>query len=207
MEHFLFVFTILFVLLGPLKLIPTFAVMTRGAEEGFRRALAIRGTLIAAAVMAGVALLGRGLLVRYGISLDAVRIAGGIVLLLAALGAIFAPPPQPGAGPPAAPLAQLAVSPLAIPTIVPPAGIAAILIFVSLPSESPAIYSDIYQTVATALAVIVVLDFLVMFFNSAITHVPGLILVLQAAGAVLVFIQVALAVDIILAGFHHLGFY
>jgi multiple antibiotic resistance protein len=205
MEHFSFVFTILFVLLGPIKLIPAFAAITRDADEAFRKALAIRGTLIAAVVMAGVALAGSGIVAKYRISLDALRIAGGLVLLLAALGAILSPVPPPAPVPPKAPLAQLAVSPLTVPIIISPAGIAAILIFVTLPSESPGTYPGLYQAVAIALTVIVVLDFLVMFFNSSITHVPGLVLVLQAAGAVLVFIQIALAVEIILAGFHYLG--
>jgi multiple antibiotic resistance protein len=106
---------------------------------------------------------------------------------------------------PKATLAQLAVSPLTVPIIIPPAGIAAILIFVTLASESPVTYPGLYRAVAIALTVILLLDFLVMFFNSSITRVPGLVLVLQAAGAVLVFIQVALAVEIILAGFYHLG--
>jgi multiple antibiotic resistance protein len=205
MEHFSFVFTILFVLLGPIKLIPAFAAITRDADEAFRKTLAIRGTLIAAVVMAGVALAGSGLVAKYRISLDALRIAGGLVLLLAALGAILSPPPPLAAVRPNTPPAQLAVSPLTIPIIVPPAGIAAILIFVTLASESPGTYPGLFQAVAIALSVIVVLDFLVMFFNSSITRVPGLLLFLQAAGAVLVFIQVALAVEIILAGLHHLG--
>jgi multiple antibiotic resistance protein len=205
MEHFSYVFTILFVLLGPIKLIPAFAAMTRGVDETFRKALAIRGTLIAAAVMAGVALAGSSVVARYRISLDALRIAGGLVLLIAALATIFAPAPTQRAEPSNATLAQLAVSPLTVPIIVPPAGVAAILIFVTLPSESAAAYSGLYQAVAIAVTVIVVLDFLVMFFNSVITRVPGLVLILQAAGAVLVFIQVALAVDLILDAFHHLG--
>jgi small neutral amino acid transporter SnatA (MarC family) len=77
MEHFSFVFTILFVLLGPVKFIPAFAAMTLDADEAFRKALATRGTLISAAVMAAVALAGSGVVAKYHISLDALRIAGG----------------------------------------------------------------------------------------------------------------------------------
>ena len=89
MEEFSFVFTIFFMLLGPIKLIPSFAGLTRGADARFKRDVAIRGVVIAAALCVFVALAGGALLGKYRISIDALRIAGGLVLLIAALQVIF----------------------------------------------------------------------------------------------------------------------
>ena len=126
MDQISFVFTILFMLLGPIKLIPSFAGVTKGADGRFKRGVAIRGTVIAYALCMVVALLGGTLLANYRISINAVRIAGGLVLLIAALQVTFrkSESSRPSAGTPSA--IQVAASPVAVPNIVPPAGVAAI---------------------------------------------------------------------------------
>ena len=62
MEQFSFIFTIFFMLLGPVKLIPSFGGLTRGADRQFKRDVAIRGVVIASALCAFVALAGGTLL-------------------------------------------------------------------------------------------------------------------------------------------------
>lgn len=57
MDHFSYVFTIFFVLLGPVKLIPAFAGAPRGFYEPYKRAVAVRGALIATAIVTIVALI------------------------------------------------------------------------------------------------------------------------------------------------------
>jgi multiple antibiotic resistance protein len=49
------------------------------------------------------------------------------------------------------------------------------------------------------------LDFLVMFFIDKILKIPGLMAILQIMGSILVFIQVALAVQTILLGLVNIG--
>jgi multiple antibiotic resistance protein len=104
MEEFSFIFTVFFMLLGPIKLIPSFSGVTRGTDVRFKRSIAIWGVVIASVLCAFVALSGETLLGRYRISIDAVRIAGGLVLMISALLAIFqkAQPPNPGTGTPTA---------------------------------------------------------------------------------------------------------
>jgi len=200
MEQFPFVITISFMLLGPVKLIPTFAQVTRGRDGKFQGALALRTVLITAVIVALVAVVGESIVQKYHISIDGVRIAGGLVLLLAALNTIFGKA-VPVAGGENASLIQLAISPLATPIIVPPAGVAAILIFTMLEPE----YPGMKLAVGLALAIILMLNFLVMFFNSWILKIPGLMPALQLLGAVLVFMQVALAIETILAALRHLA--
>ena len=201
MEEFSFVFTIFFMLLGPIKLIPSFAGLTRGADARFKRSVTIRGVVIASALCAFVALAGGTLLGKYRISIDALRIAGGLVLLIAALQVIFqkAQPSSPGSGTPTA--IQLAASPVAVPMIVPPAGVAAILIFMMVEPQ----YPGITQAVAICLATIMVLDFLVMYFIDRVMKTPGLMIVLTVLGSVLVFVQAGLAMEMFLNALKSLG--
>src|SRR6516225_5272698 len=106
-------------LLGPLKLIPGFLRLTRETDRAFKRELAIKSSLIASGTVGVAALAGAGASARFGISLDAERIAGGLVLLISALGIMFARPEPPRAESVKPDALQLAVSPLAMPMIVP----------------------------------------------------------------------------------------
>jgi len=201
MDQFSFIFTIFFMLLGPLKLIPAFGGLTRGADSRFKRNVAIRGVVVASVLCAFVALAGGTLLGKYRISLDAVRIAGGLVLLIAALQVMFrkAQSSSPSSGKPTA--IQLAVSPVAVPMIVPHAGVAAILICMILAPE----YPGMTQAIAICLATMMVLDFLVMYFIDWVMKTPGLMLVLTMLGSVLVFVQAALAINMMLVALKSLG--
>jgi len=201
MEQFAFIFTTFFMLLGPLKLIPVFAGLTQGADVRFKRSVAIWGTVIAVALCVFVAVVGGVLLSKYRISLEALRISGGLVLLIAALQVIFqkVSPTRPSSGTPT-PL-QLAATPIAVPGIVPPAGVAVILVCTMLAPQFP----GTMQAVAICLAIMMMLDFLVMYFIDRIMKTPGLGLVLTVLGSVLIFVQVCLAMQTILNGLKGLG--
>lgn len=201
MDQFSFVFTIFFMLLGPVKIIPPFTGLTRGADDRFTRALAIWSAVFASLVVTAIALTGETLLSKYRISIEGLRIAGGLVLLLASLITIFSKAQPPLAKSDNVSVLQLAVSPMVTPVIVPPAGVAAILTFMMLAPE----YPGMLHAVGLALAIIMLLDFLVMYFIRGIMKLPGLMLILHLAGAVLVFMQAALAVQVMLTALRHLG--
>lgn len=201
MEHFAFIFTIFFMLLGPIKIIPTFAALTRDRDTAFKRALALRAAVIAATLVVFVALAGGSLLDRYHISLNALRMGGSLVLVLSALNTIFGKP-LPVEADPKTPIWQLAAAPVAIPAIVPPAGVAAILIFVMLTPGNP----GMGQAIALALIVILLLDFLVMAYIDQVLKTPGLLLAMQVIGAALVFIQVCIGIELFLRALKDLGF-
>ena len=71
-----------FATIGPVDTAALFAALTASASTAERRAIAVRGTCIAAVILLLFALLGDRLLALLGISLAALRIAGGILLLL-----------------------------------------------------------------------------------------------------------------------------
>jgi multiple antibiotic resistance protein len=200
MEHFPFIFTIFFMLLGPIKIIPAFDSLTKEADGRFKRVLAVYATAIAVALVLFVALVGGTLLDRYHISLNALRISGSLVLIIAALNAIFRRV-QPALAKSGATPIQIAASPLAVPAIVPPAGVASILIFTMLAPEHP----GMWMAICIALVIVMILDFLVMFFNDIVMKTPGLMLVLLVVGAAMVFMQVCIGVEIILRALTDLG--
>jgi multiple antibiotic resistance protein len=88
-ELFASAFVTFFVVIDPPGCAPIFASLTRDATPAHRRAMAIRSTAVAAAILLFFALLGEALLRHLGISLAAFRIAGGIMLFLIALEMVF----------------------------------------------------------------------------------------------------------------------
>jgi multiple antibiotic resistance protein len=86
---FVSAFITFFVVIDPPGCAPIFAGLTRGTDMAHRAAMAVRSTLVAAAILLVFALLGEPLLKTLGISLDAFRIAGGIMLFLIALEMVF----------------------------------------------------------------------------------------------------------------------
>lgn len=79
-----------FATIGPLDVAAIFAALTTSSDAAHRRSMAIRGTLIGAAILVLFALVGEALLTSFGISLAALRTAGGILLLLIGIDMVFA---------------------------------------------------------------------------------------------------------------------
>ena len=86
---FLSAFVTFFVVIDPPGCAPIFASLTRGGSKAFSRTMALRSTGIATIGLILFALVGEPLLTTLGISLDAFRIAGGIMVFLIALEMVF----------------------------------------------------------------------------------------------------------------------
>jgi multiple antibiotic resistance protein len=83
-------FVLFFVVVEPLTLVPVFAALTEGATPEFRRHVAWKAVLVAGGICTLFAIGGAQFLRFMGISLDAFRIGGGILLFLIALDMVFA---------------------------------------------------------------------------------------------------------------------
>jgi multiple antibiotic resistance protein len=79
----------LFVVVDPVGLAPTFLAVTEGLPPKAKRSIALRASLIAGAILIGTALIGDWLLRALGISLQAFRIAGGLLLFAIAFEMVF----------------------------------------------------------------------------------------------------------------------
>jgi len=74
-------FAAFFVSVAPLNAAPLFAALTAGLDSAQRRLMAIKGIVIAAAVLLVFGILGDDLLRVLGITLLAVRVGSGILLM------------------------------------------------------------------------------------------------------------------------------
>jgi len=88
-DYLVSTFVTLFVVVDPVGLAPAFVAITHGLPISARRQIAIRASLIAAAILIGAAVIGDWLLARLGISLPAFRIAGGLLLFSIASEMVF----------------------------------------------------------------------------------------------------------------------
>ena len=79
----------LLVVVDPVGLAPTFVAVTHGLSASHRRQVALRASLIAAAILIGAALIGDWLLRVLGITLPTFRIAGGLLLFSIASEMVF----------------------------------------------------------------------------------------------------------------------
>ena len=85
-------FAMFFVTIAPLKNVPVFAALTRNRGGGERRWTAVRAVVFATVVLTVFAVFGDDLLRILGITLPAVRIGGGLLLMLMAIQMVFATP-------------------------------------------------------------------------------------------------------------------
>jgi len=89
LELFISAFVTLFVVIDPPGCAPIYAGLTSRASATQARAMAIRATLIASAILLVFALFGEALLSGLHIQLDSFRIAGGIMLFMIAIDMVF----------------------------------------------------------------------------------------------------------------------
>lgn len=195
------IFALLFLMLGPFKILVPFSEMARGTDAAFHRALATRAILLSTAAIALAVLLGARTLEQFEIPVPVVTLTGGIVLFLVALQNLLEQfglhqPRQQSAAPPEL---QRAASALAFPTIVTPYGVAALIIFGTL-AESD---RGMMLTLAGIVVLILALDWLSMLFAETILRWCGV--VLQLIGVVLGVTQTALGLQVILHSLSVLG--
>jgi multiple antibiotic resistance protein len=90
METAIVAFTTFFATVAPLDVAAMFAALTPHASPKAKRSMAIRGTMISAIILLSFALVGEFVLAMLGISLAALKMAGGILLLLIGIDMVFA---------------------------------------------------------------------------------------------------------------------
>jgi multiple antibiotic resistance protein len=135
LELFVASFVTLFVVIDPPGCAPIFAGLTGGAGAVHRRAMAVRAVTVAALILLLFALFGEALLRGLGISLNAFRIAGGIMLFLIALEMVFEKRTERREDRAekvrAAEPADIAIFPMAMPMIAGPGSIATVMLLMS----------------------------------------------------------------------------
>ena len=200
LEVGLVAFTTFFATIGPPDVAALYAAMTHKNTLRERRVMAIRGTLIATGILLFFALFGRSVLENFGITLPALRTAGGILLLLIAIDLVFAR--SSGSTSTTADEAaeartkpDVSVFPLATPLIAGPGAIgAAILLVADAQGDATTI-----AVVIGAMLSVLLLTFVLLLIASQIQRllgVTGLHVISRVVGVLLA----ALAVQFIFDG-------
>lgn len=128
------VFGALFAIVNPFVNLPIFLSLTQGRSPAEMRGTGLSVAMFSAVMCVIVALAGTQILAFFGITVDDFRLAGGLVLLLIALGMLNGQDSTAHAGTPAeqshqAELDSIAFYPLTFPIIVGPGTITTLVVF------------------------------------------------------------------------------
>jgi len=193
------VFLLLFLMLGPIKILMPFVAMTKGADAVLRGRLATRAMVYSIIILLLAGLFGRVMMANFNVSVPVLALAGGLVLFLVALkqtlgsgSALQQFQGEPGL--------HLAMSPLAFPTIVTPYGIAALIVFATLANGD----RSAELMIAVIVLIILAMDWLAMIFAAQILRWFGT--ALQIFAVVLGIGQVAIGLQVIFQSLILLGF-
>jgi multiple antibiotic resistance protein len=187
------IWTFLFLMLGPFKIIGPFAKITKETDATFTFRIAMLAIGFSSLALLIAAILGESILNSYSIPMPVLALSAGIILFLVALQSViqqFSPGIEHDAGNDTSASLNMALMPLAFPTIVTPYGIAALVVFTAL---SPDFQSKLI--IGGIVLAIMLLNFLVMVLTRHI--LPAMRVLLPILGAVLGVVQVALGLQII----------
>jgi multiple antibiotic resistance protein len=182
------IFTAFMVMLGPMKLVAPFASLTSQMDEKSARSVGSKAFLYACVGGIVAAVVGQNTLVSWRISLPALHLTAGVVLLLVALKAVLAQYESETEKPTSAP-PNLALSPLAFPTILTPHGIAIFILLLAITRDP---YREAY--IIILFLAVMVLNWFAMRYARPIMRRGAIGLAIL--GAVLSVLQVALGVQI-----------
>jgi multiple antibiotic resistance protein len=173
MDLFLSAFITFFVVIDPPGCAPIYASLTKGATAAQRRNMAIRASVVAAAILFVFALFGEQLLGALHIELNSFRIAGGIMLFLIAIDMVFEKrtsrreeraqkiidTPE---------IEDVSVFPMAMPMIAGPGSIASVMLLMSQNEGT-----DRAVIILSALGAVLVLTLLALLAAGPIMRVLG----------------------------------
>jgi multiple antibiotic resistance protein len=184
-------FITLMVIMDPLSAVPIFLGLTAAMTHRARERAAAVAVITALGVIGLFALAGQALLSYLGITVAAIQVSGGLLLLLVALQLL-----TEGDGAPTATAAQrenIAMVPLGTPLLAGPGAIAATIVFVRRVDGAP-------DAIALALAIVAihVVLFGVLRFAWLVRRLLGdtaILLISRVAGLLLAAIAVQLVAD------------
>jgi multiple antibiotic resistance protein len=188
-----------FATIGPADLVLVFAALTERMTTAERRVMALRGTLIALGILMFFALFGDPLLKLFGITIPALRIAGGVLLLLISIDMVFA---RHSGGTGTTPEEEseaktrhdISVFPLATPLIAGPGAISAVILL----ATAEGAFTPGWGLVVLALVAILALCYLAMLVAIPIQRLlglTGLAVVSRVVGVLLAALAIQFLID------------
>jgi multiple antibiotic resistance protein len=194
-------FVVFFVVVEPVSLIPLFNGLTQGATHRYKRWMALKAVLVAAAILLLFACGGAPFLRLMGISLEAFRIFGGLLLFLLALEMVYARESGTRTSSDEAAesrrRADISVFPVAFPFIAGPGALATILLWfgpVHIASQTV-----LFLGLLAAAALVLAISLVMMWLAEPLMRVIG-VTGANVAGRLLGVILGALAVQFVIDG-------
>ena len=200
-------FIVFFVVVEPVSLIPLFSRLTQGATVAYKRRMALKAVIVAGIILLLFAAGGAAFLQVMGISLEAFRIFGGLLLFLLALEMVFAR--ESGARTSSDEQAEslrradISVFPIAFPFIAGPGALATILLWfgpLHLTSQ-PLLIAGL----AVGVALVLVIALVMMWLADPLMRAMG-VTGANVAGRLLGVVLGALAVQFVIDGLRHTFF-
>lgn len=195
-SYALLAFGSLFAILSPLGTVPIFVALTEGDDQAQRIAMARRATLIAFVVMALFSVAGSTILAAFLVSIPALQIAGGVVILRVGLemlgGSRRRLTPEERAE--AIDKDDVAVTPLAVPMLCGPGSITVAIV---LGSQAQGVAQYVVLVGITAL--IYAGTFALLWFAVRFSAVVGQI-TLRVVGRLMGLLLAAVAVQFLING-------
>ncbi len=196
----------LFATVGPLDVAIISASLTARLSPRERIRTAIRGVVIAAGILLAFAFFGQAMLDLFGISLPALRIAGGILLLLIAIDMVFgrasgATTTTPDEAAEAMTSTDISVFPLATPLIAGPGAMGAVILLMADTGGDPLAAAVVIAAILGILALCLASMLLAAQLQRLLGR-TGVHVVARVFGVILA----ALAVQFMLDGLAQAGF-
>ena len=193
-------FILLFVTIDTIGNLPFFITLTEGAKIKKRNQIAIKSIIIAFFIMIIFAYLGRYLLDALGVTLDSLKIAGGVILMFIAIDILFEKRKIRREKKVEDVLdekkfEEIIVFPIAIPFIAGPSALTTIMLLIG----NYAAFPEFQLTVLLALVAALIVSLLLMLgANFIVKYIPQQ--VLHATAKVMAFILAALATQFVIDG-------
>ena len=184
-------FSSLLTVIDPVAVAPVFTSITRGSSGSAARKLAVRACLVALGVLVVFAVSGAFLFKLFGITLDAFRIAGGIVFILLGLPMLSGAHEEKHAN--ASSSDDPAVVPLGVPLISGPGAITTTMLLMG--QSTSALHTTAFFA---ALVLVLVVTFVVLALSPMLLGrigKSGLVLVTKIMGLIVLVIGVQLMID------------
>jgi multiple antibiotic resistance protein len=166
---FFYDFLVIWIILDPITALPVFIALTAKYDAPTRRRIAGVTVLISLIVLALFICLGQIIIVGMGISLHAFEIAGGLILFLFAVDLVIGQHKPVAEGADSTAPMQLAISPLAIPTLAGPG--AMLTVVLRTDNSRVSLLEQIHTAVAVALVLAITYGLLLL--AGPITRVIG----------------------------------
>ena len=193
-------FILFFITIDTIGNLPFFISLTEGAKIKKRNQIAIRSIIIAFFIMIGFAYLGRYLLDAISVSLDSLKIAGGIILMVLAIDILFEKrkirrEKKVEDALDEKNFEEIIIFPMAIPFIAGPSALTTIILLIGNYANFPEYQISVILALVAALAVSLVL---MIGANFIVKYIPQQIL--HTTARVMAFILAALATQFVIDG-------